>query len=150
MICVQMAAIWCGGRCAIGAIGSSMSCRCSGTVQIASAKAFSGRLSDQAASDRGSKLGSAAWLDGCMARWAPGEWKQAVGSRAVVSFGLARSTRVGRPRRHDLGLQCARCRLRGGCWVPRGLLASKGMGRSLRQVGARSGRSIPLRGQRFV
>lgn len=64
----------CGGRwhfCAIGAIGSSMSCRCSGTVQIGSAKAFSGRLSDQAASDRRSKLGSAAWLDG-MARRAPG------------------------------------------------------------------------------
>ena len=32
----------------------------------------SGRLSDQAALDRRSKLGSAAWLEGCMARRAPG------------------------------------------------------------------------------
>lgn len=38
----------------------------------------------------------------------------AVGSWAAVSFGLARPTGVDRPRRHDLGLQCARCRLRGG------------------------------------
>lgn len=58
----------------------------------------------------------------------------AVGSWAVVSFGLARPTGVDRPRRHDLGLQCARCRLRGG--VAR--VASRGMGSSLRQAGARS------------
>ena len=52
-----------------------MSCRCSGTVQIAVVPGhFNGRLSDQAISDRRSKLGSAqkpvawvaTWLEGCI------------------------------------------------------------------------------------
>jgi hypothetical protein len=118
---------------------------------------FNGMLSDQAVSDRRSKLDSTqkamkpvAWAAGHLGSYtarglhgSPGprlrqfrrrdrgaqenfpnfticgesaRTATAVGSWAAVSFGLARPTGVDRPRRHDLGLQCARCRLRGGCW----------------------------------
>ncbi|OCK96874.1 uncharacterized protein K441DRAFT_675767 [Cenococcum geophilum 1.58] len=166
-----MAAIWCGGRCAIGAIGSSMSCRCSGTLQIAvvprhfndsTQKAmkpvawaaghlgsYTARVAGPPASgsrqfcrrDRGAQENFPNFII-CdeSARTAT-----AVSFWAVVSFGLARPTGVDRPRRHDLGLQCARCRLRGGAARVAGQHAK------LTPTGRRAlCRPIPQRGHRFV
>ena len=150
-----MAAIWCGGRCAIGAIGSSMSCRCSGAVQIAvvptstvCCRTKQYQIADLNLIQTQKAKKPVAWaaghLDCYTARGLHGSpgprlrrfrrrdrgaqenfpnfiicdesarTATAVGSWAAVSFGLARPTGVDRPRRHDLGLQCARCRLRGG------------------------------------